>query len=148
MDVNIILEMWRADSVINKMKLGDEAVRRPQLHSKYMDFLTACKREMNRVSRDLHLLKMDKLRWMQGKMTKEEIEQKKWPYSAFGNNSKPLKSDMDDYIKIDPAVSALQIQWDELKLTHDALIEIVNSVNWRNKDIQSAIDWARFEAGN
>jgi len=148
MDVNAILSMWQLDSQINKQKIGDESVKRPQLHHKYLTFLTACKREMNRLNREMAAFKLKKTQWYHGKLTKDELDTLGWAYGPFGNNSKPMKSEMDDYIKCDPDVVAKQVEIDEMKLCYDALVEIVNSVNWRNKDLQVALDWAKFESGN
>lgn len=147
MKLTEILAEWNRDSVIDQTKLDVDSLRVPQLHSKYLQYLSATKSKIHRRKKDLDTIFHDKKQWLQGRMTKEEMDRRSWKYDPFENAAKPMKSEMDTYIKVDPEVQKIQHEIDELRILEEALIEIVNNINWRHTHIRNALDYMKFMNG-
>jgi hypothetical protein len=142
-----ILAQWNKDSVIKSTALDTEALNIPQLHSKYLQYLSATKSRIHRKKKDLDTLFHDKKRWLQGRMSRDEMDERSWKYDPFDNAAKPMKSEMDSFVRADREVQTLQAEIDELKILEDALLEIMNNINWRHTHIRNAIDYMKFMAG-
>ena len=57
MNIEEIIEQWQEDTKIDKTELGDEALRIPPLHSKYMNILTRERLMLRKLEADMKKLK-------------------------------------------------------------------------------------------
>jgi len=146
--LNDIHNEWEKDSQINPNKLEEELIKTPKLHAKYLRILSGIKISIRKKQDQLDKLSLDKKNWLNGRMNKEEMDKRGWEYNPFGNLSKPLKGEMDKYVVVDPDISKLRSELEILESCHNAVLDIINNINWRPQTLRSIIDWRRFEAGN
>ena len=142
-----ILSEWKQDSQYDKHNLGEESLNTASLHYKYLELQTRLRRSITKKEQALKTLKMKKKLWFSGKMTHTEIENLGWEYDPFGGLSKPIKSEMDSYVEVDPDIQNLVIEIEDLRNCYDAVLDIMHSIKWRNREIDTAIAWEKFQAG-
>lgn len=138
---------WKKDAPLDKTKLDDEALRVPYLQSKYLNYLSAAKKILRAKRFELESLQHMKKEWYGGYMTKERMDDLEWDYNPLKGRVKPLKTEMDAFVKVDPEIQAMRQEIEELEEVKDYLIDVVESVKWRHQHIRNAIDWGRFMAG-
>lgn len=142
-----ILSDWDKDSKIDESQLDQESLKIARLHAKYMQILTGLKVQIRKKRSKLETLSADKKRWIQGRMTKDEIDRRGWEYDPLNGYAKPLKSELEEFVKVDPDVQKMRDEIEDLKICIELTIDIVNSINWRHTNIRNAIDWQRFTSG-
>lgn len=142
-----IKKEWKQDSPLDKTKLDDEALNVPYLQSKYLNYLSAVRKLIRKKEFELETLYHKKKEWYGGYLTKQDMDDMGWDYDPLKGRSKPLKSDMDAFVKVDPDIQKLREEIEELKEARDYLIDVVEACKWRHQHIRNAIDWARFMAG-
>ena len=65
---------WKNDSKINQLELGDEAVRTPTLHAKYLTVLSNVKLQLRKAESDYNNMRRLKYRYYRGELTQSELE--------------------------------------------------------------------------
>lgn len=143
MTIEEIQDAWMADSVVDPIRLDDESLNIPKLHSKYFNILNHEKRILIKSERILKNLKKDKLRYYLGDMDLEELRSLGW--APFGK--KIMKSEKDFYVDTDSEVIELVEKMELQRVKVEFLTSIVTSINNRNFSIKNAIDYRRFVAG-
>jgi c-di-GMP-related signal transduction protein len=141
-----VLKMWAKDSEIDDLRLDEASKKTASLHAKYLEMLSVSKLQLKRRDMEFKVLLRDKWLWYNGKMPKEDIEQRGWEYDAL-NGLKILKGEMDYYYNSDPHIQESQAKIDYLKTLIETLEEIINNIRWRHSTIKNMIDWRRFESG-
>lgn len=141
-----ILEMWKADSEIDDIRLDEASKKSASLHSKYLELLTIYKLQLKKKEAEFDILLKNKWLWYNGKLSKQEINNLGWEYDAL-NGLKILKGEMDYYYNSDPHIQESKARIDYFKTTIDTLEEIINTLRWRHSVIKNMIDWRRFESG-
>ena len=139
--------MWKEDSVIDDIELDASSLQVPRLHAKYTEILSNKKLELIRHERMMKELNKDKWLWYTGKMSKEDIEFRKWEYDPFDGLT-VLKSDYDKFTGADKDVQDLNDKIEYLRITVDYLQDIVSQITWRHQTIKNIIEWRRFMAGS
>lgn len=139
--------MWKKDADIDEMNLDDASKDAARLHAKYLELLMTTKLQYQRNEYKLKSLLKEKWLYYNGKMSKEQIDEKGWPYDPFNGLAKPLKGEMDYYYNSDPDIMALNEKIEYLKTVIDTLDEILQNVKWRHQTIKNMIDWRRFTSG-
>lgn len=148
MNIEQILEMWAKDSVIDEFKLDSATVDTSRMHSKYLELLTVNKLQLKRREAQFKVLLKDKWLYYNGKLSKDEIDQRGWDYDPFNGLSKPLKGEMDFYYDSDKDIIEANTKIEYLKTVIDTLEEIISTLRWRHQSIKNMIDWRRFESGS
>jgi hypothetical protein len=141
-----VLEMWKKDSVIDDMNLDDASKNAAKLHAKYLEFVSVTKLMLKKRCAEQETLKKDKWLWYMGKMPKEDMDKRGWPYDPF-NGLKIMKSDIDYYEKADPELQKIDATVLYLKTTLEALIEIMETLKWRHSTIRNILEWKKFTSG-
>ena len=141
-----VLKMLAKDSEIDDLRLDEASKKTASLHAKYLEMLSVSKLQLKRRDMEFKVLLRDKWLWYNGKMPKEDIEQRGWEYDAL-NGLKILKGEMDYYYNSDPHIQESQAKIDYLKTLIETLEEIINNIRWRHSTIKNMIDWRRFESG-
>ena len=139
--------MWKEDSVIDDIELDASSLQVPRLHAKYTEILSNKKLELIRHERMMKEMNKDKWLWYTGKMSKEDIEFRKWEYDPFDGLT-VLKSDYDKFTGADKDVQDLNDKIEYLRITVDYLQDVVSQITWRHQTIKNIIEWRKFMAGS
>ena len=141
-----ILEMWKKDSAIDEMNLDESSRNSAKLHSKYLELLSVNRIKLKKAELDFKVLLKDKWLHYNGKLSKEELDEKGWNYDPL-NGLTVLKGDMDYYYDSDPLIQQAQTKIEYLKELTDVLREIIDNIKWRHQTIKNMIEWRKFTSG-
>ena len=141
-----IIEMWKKDSVIDEMNLGDASRESAKLHSKYLELYSINKLKLKKLDLDFKVLLRDKFMHYNGKLSQEELSSKGWSPDPL-NGLTALKGDMDKWYDSDPLIQEHQAKMQYTQELVDTLKEIMDNIKWRHQSIKNAIDWHKFTSG-
>jgi hypothetical protein len=144
MKLTEIQEQWQEDARIDQTNLGNESVRVPLLHAKYLTVLSTFKLQLRKAESNYYNNRRLKYRYYRGEMSRDELEQEGW--SQFQGN-KPLKNEMDEFLQCDADLLSLQDKIEYFKTVVYTLEQIIRSINSRTWDIKSAVEWTKFTNG-
>ena len=143
MKLESILELWEADSKINREVLDDEALGISTLHHKYHKIYTQERLTLRRLEAELRVLKLEKYEFLTQGPTRE-TQEKGWVLPPIG---RVIKSDCQQYIDADKDIIDLTlrigIQHEKIELLESILKNLQN----RGYNIKTAIDWIKFTSG-
>jgi hypothetical protein len=148
LNLDNVLEMWKKDAEIDEMHLDDASKDTARLHAKYLELLMTSKLQKQRRDTQLKMLLRDKWLWYNGKMSKEQIDEKGWSYDPYNGLSKPLKGEMDYYYNSDPDIMKLHDQIEYINTLIETLQTIMENVKWRHQTIKNMIEWRKFVSGS
>ena len=143
MNLENLKELITKDSQIDSTELGIESLKIPQIHGKYLNILTDLKLLLTKQQSDFAVMKLRKWKIYTGKASKEELDVWKEEPSELTL----LKSDVEQFVEADPKVIELKskIAVSEVKLK--MVEEFLRSLNNRNFNIKSAIEWHKMMNG-
>jgi hypothetical protein len=147
LDLNDILTMWKKDSVIDEICLDEETIKSSKLHAKYLELYSMAKLLLKKREMELRSMKKDKWLYYNGKMTKEDMDSRKWRYDPFDGMSKPMKSDMDMYYSTDDDLIKITAKIDYQKTIIETLEEIMGNIRWRHNAVKNILDFKKFTSG-
>tara|TARA_E500000318_G_C3434039_1_gene162301 strand:- start:75 stop:509 length:435 start_codon:yes stop_codon:yes gene_type:complete len=136
--------MVQEDLEIDKTELDVEALKTPQLHNKYLNFLLDEKLILAKIESEFRIHRKIKWLYYTGKMSMEELEEREW--EPFGLNI--LKQDLDKFIDSDNEIVSLSNKVEYQKEKVEYLKSVVKTMSDRQWYIRSAIDWIKFTNGN
>ena len=136
--------MVQQDLEIDKTELDAEALRTPQLHNKYLNFLLDEKLILAKIESEFRIHRKIKWLYYTGKMSMEELEEREW--EPFALNI--LKQDLDKFIDSDDEIVVLSNKDEYQKEKVEYLKSVVKTMSDRQWYIRSAIDWIKFTNGN
>ena len=143
MKTSEITEMWDKDSKIDETELDSESLRTPQLHSKYLNFLTDEKLKASKLEYDYNRLKKYKWLYYTGKLSEEELADFGWePFQLS-----ILKTDIDRFLNADEELQLISNKLEYQKSVIYYLENIIKVISNRQWNIRSAIDWIKFTNG-
>lgn len=143
MKLEDIRSMLDKDVLIDNSNLNTEATILPQLHNKYLCFLTDEKLILSKLESDLKILSRDKWLYYSGKMSEKELKDRNWETFELSL----LKTDLDKFISSDTDIITLE---NKCTLQREKVYYLENSVKLiSNKiwNIRAAIDWIKFTQG-
>jgi len=140
MDLEQLQELVDKDLKINDTELDLEALKTPQLHNKYMKYLTKFKLMLSRAETEYNSLKKDKWEYYTGKSPAEV-------YALKPFDLKILKTDIDKYLDSDEDLQRQKQKVDYLQTTVDFLDRTIRQISNRGFLIKDAIDWRKFTSG-
>lgn len=143
MKIEDIYDSWKEDSNIDRTELGEESLKIPQLHNKYLKLLSSERLILLKLESQLKSLKKDKFEFYTQGPTKETNE-KGWELPARGMI---LKADIPMYMESDQDIIDLTLKIGYQKEKIDVLYDIIKSINNRGYNIRAAIDWHKFTMG-
>lgn len=136
--------MWKADSPFNPTNIGETIASVPNLHCKYLDILTALRGKMRKVETEYNKMKALKIKYYRGEMTRQELEDYGW-FQWQGN--KPLKTEIDDFLKGDTDVIGLVDDVAEVKVCIEYVESVMKSIGQRGYDSKTYLDYLKFSNG-
>jgi len=144
MNIEQLQEMWGVDCQIDDDRLDKEAVRTPNLHSKYLNILIANKLKLAKVKADYNTLRQAKFRYYRGEMGKQELIEFGWEQ---WQGAKPLKNEMDEFLSGDPVLNKEFMKVEYLSAIITFSESILGQIKSRDFQIKGAIDWKKFISG-
>jgi hypothetical protein len=144
MKLSELQEMWADDCKINEMNLGQESVRTPMLHSKYLNLLSSTRLNLRKSESDYLNMRRKKYKYYRGEMSEEELSDEGWDQ---WQGNKPLKNEMDEFLQVDPDLVKLTDKVEYYKTVLYQLEQIIRSINGRTWDIKNSIEWNKFTNG-
>ena len=146
-NLNEVLDMWAVDGVIDDKNLDSASRDSAVLHSKYLDLYNQSRINLKSNEHKMKIMLKEKWLYYGGKMTKSDLDERKWDYDAFDGMTSPLKSDMHYYYNSDKDLQALEMKIEALGIIRDTLKEIMDNIKWRHVNIKNMISWKMFQAG-
>jgi len=143
MNLSDYRQMVEVDLNINETELDTESLRTPQLHSKYLNFLSDEKLILSKLESEYKITK--KYRWLYytGKLSEEELSEFEWePFELS-----ILKTDIDKFMESDEDIQKIYNRIQYRKTVVDYLDNIIKVISNRQWNIRSAIDWLKFTNG-
>ena len=140
MDLEKLQELADKDLKINDTELDLESLKTPQLHNKYMKYLTKFKLMLSRAEADLYSTRKELWEYYTGKADASV-------YAERPFNLKILKQDVDQYIQSDEAYVKAKQKVDYLNTVVDFLDRTIRQISNRGFTIKNAIDWRKFTSG-
>lgn len=143
MKITEIIEAWKADSKVDDLNIDLECSRIPNLHSKYVEWLSTERSTL----RGLQIQRRNLIRKLReyylGTSTQEELEElKRDPYPQ-----RILKNEVMTFVDADNSIIAIDSKIAVQEEKVEVLIEIVKSINGRNFNFKNIIDWRRITLG-
>ena len=143
MKLDEIMEMWSEDCNVNRLELGEESLKLPKLHSKYLRVFTEERLLLKRLEEERKELVLVKHDYYRGLLPEEDLKANGW--EPFRLNV--LKSDMHMYIDADQDIIKLNLKIAMQQEKVDALESIIRSINNRGFLIKNAIEFEKFKVG-
>ena len=144
MKLEDIVNEWSSDAKMDDLNLDTEGARISNLHAKYVSILS----KERSVLRGLNIAKSQLTRNLRnyylGLMTPEEL-------TEFGRQQfqeRVLKNELPMFIDTDKSMIDLEAKISLAEEKVDVLLEIMKSINSRNYQLKSIIDWKRLMLGN
>lgn len=147
MTLEDLLIMWGEDSKINKSKLDDESLNTALLHSKYLEVYSGLKKNIQKRQQRLRKLELEKKQWLKGTMTREEEDSRGWDHDPWKGQIKPLKGEMEEYIKTDDDVMIKREELNDREAMLEVVVEILDQLKWRHSHVRNAIEFMKFTSG-
>jgi len=143
MKLESIFEMWGEDSNIDRNELGNESLKISKLHHKYHQIYTNERLLLRKFESELKKLRLEKFEFYTQGPTRE-TQERGWQLPPIG---KVLKADANTYIDADKDVITLSlkigIQHEKIEL----LESIIKTVMARGFQINTALNWIKFQSG-
>ncbi len=139
-DIEFVKNEWKQDSVIDEDVLDVESIKIPQLHSKYLNYLSDVRLIKIKKEQDYKKLLRDKYEYYTGKADSEVYKQK--PFDL-----KILKQDVQLYIESDEQIQKALSTLNYYKEMIFVLEKILDNINTRGFQIKNSIDWQKFMQG-
>lgn len=144
MKIDDILIMWEADCHIDDNHLGESSIKTAKLHAKYLKLLVEAKMRKSKIESDYNSLRKTKIRYYRGELSREELKELGWEPWQY---NKPLKAEMDEFLKGDSDLSVFSTRLDIIETLVFALESILQQIKQRDWQIKNAITWKQFLAG-
>lgn len=144
MRLSDLQDEWSKDSKIDATNIGDETLKTPNLHSKYLAFLANSKLLLRKQEVSYWRMRKLRYRYFRGELTKEELEENEWPQ---WQGTKPLKNEMDEFLTSDDTLLAIQDKIEYYKTVVVFLEQVMRSLNSRTWDIKNHIEYLKYSQG-
>ena len=146
-DLDTILSEWKEDSQIPKNQLDEASRKTPELHHKYLSYLSGMKLRLKKAEFEQKNLLKDKWLYYEGKMSQEDIQSKGWKPDPYDGLVITTKGQKENWYDTDKEIQDSELKIQYLNTCIDTLTEIVNNITWRHQTISTMIKWRQFETG-
>ena len=141
MNLENLQELWKKDSEIDTDKYGEESIRIPQLHQRYMEFFNTF--SLMKKEREGEMRGMVRQKWIYYKGKAPAKIYKDTPFDF----KLTTKEEINMFIESDEEVRKLQYKIDYIEQVIFFLDGVLRQINGRNFQIKNAIEWERFQSG-
>jgi len=140
-DIDFIKDHWAQDSKMDEDLLDHESIKIPQLHSKYLNYLSDVRLIKLKKEQEYKKLLREKFEYYTGKADNEVYQ--KNPFDL-----KILKQDVQLYIDADDEIQSSLNKLSYYKEMMFILEKILECINTRGFQIKNSIDWQKFMQGS
>ena len=136
-------DMWGEDCDIDRTELGEESLKLPKLHSKYLRIYSEERlllKQMEEYRKEYVKLKYD---YYRGILPEEDLKENGWlPFQL-----NVIKSEVPMYIESDKDVIKMNLRLAKQQEKVDVLDSIIKSIKDRGFQIKNAIEYEKFKVG-
>jgi hypothetical protein len=143
MKLDEIHSLWSQDCEISRIELGEEALKIPKLHSKYLRMFSDERMLLRKLEEDRSTLKLLKIDYYRGVLPEEDLRVNGWEPFRLS----VLKSDIPMYLDADQDIIKINLKISVQQEKVDTLEAIIKSISNRGYLIKSAIDFEKFKVG-
>jgi hypothetical protein len=144
MNIEQLQEEWDKDCEIDDNYLGENSTATPKLHAKYVKILVQVKLKHTKLSSDYNLTRKNKFRYYRGELSRDELQDLQWDQ---WQGVKPIKNEMDEFLKGDAELNAMEIKIKYLETMIYFLESVLQQIKARDWQIKTAVEWKKFLAG-
>ena len=142
--LNELQDQWKADCKIDELNLGSESTKTPELHAKYLNYLTTFKLQLRKYESQMYSLRRIKWRYFRGELSQQEFENLGWEQYL---GPQPLKNEMQEYLDSDSDIVKIVDKIEYIKACLYQCEFVMKSLNSRTWDIKNAIEFMKFTNG-
>jgi hypothetical protein len=146
MKIEDIIEAWEKDNQFDTTNLTRESADIPKLHNKYFRIYMGEGMKLRTAKEKFKILKRDRMEWLLGKLSKEDIDEYGWepgPDRTISTKTEAREQVEQDEIIVN---ETLRIAAMEMKVEY--LESIIKMINNRGFQIKAMVDWERFRTGS
>ena len=144
MNIEQLQEQWDKDCEIDDNYLGETTTATPKLHAKYLKLLVNIKLKHTKYQSDYNMLRKNKFRLYRGELSRDELTDLGWDQ---WQGVKPIKNEMDEFLKGDAELNAMEIKIKYLETMIYFLESVLGQIKARDWQIKTAVEWKKFLAG-
>lgn len=144
MNISQYHDLWAKDSKIEESELGTKSRNIPQLHAKYLKYLSSERSALKKLRYETETIKREMRDFYTGRMPSARMKE----LNLVPFPHKILKTELDDYISTDDRVIDANIKLAEQEEKVEVLLSILDAINKMGFAIKSSIDWLRFTNGS
>ena len=141
MNLEQLQDLWKKDSEIDTDKYGEESIRIPQLHMRYMEFYNTF--SLMKKDRDSEMRYLVREKWIFYKGKAPAKIYKEMPFDF----KLTTKEEINMFIEADEDVRKLHLKIDYIEQVIFFLDGVLRQIQSRNYQIKNAIEWERFQSG-
>ena len=141
MNLEQLQDLWKKDSEIDPDKYGEESIRIPQLHMRYMEFYNTFSLMKKDRESEMRFLTREKWIFYKGKAPAKIYKDTPFDFKLT------TREEINMFIDADEDVRKLQLKIDYIEQTIFFLDGVLRQINNRNYQIKNAIEWERFQSG-
>jgi hypothetical protein len=143
MKLEEILDMWSVDCNVDRTELGEEALKLPKMHSKYLRTFSEERLALRKMEEDRKQLVLTKHDYYRGVLPDEDLKTLGWEPFRMSI----LKSDIPMRLEADQDVVKINLRIAMQQEKVNTLEAIIKSISNRGFLIKSAIDYEKFKVG-
>ena len=132
---------WTEDSKIDTDKYGEESIKIPQLHMRYMEFYNTFSLMKKDRESEMRTLVRDKWIFYKGKAPAKIYKDTPFDFKLT------TKEEINMFIDADEDIRKLQYKIDYIEQIIFFLDGVLKQITSRNYQIKNAIEWERFQSG-
>lgn len=136
-------ELWDEDSVIDRLDLGNEALKIPKLHSKYYKIYVQEAIRLRKLEADYKVLRLEKFEFLTMGPT-EETKDRGWKRPA---QSRILKNEAEMYLEADQDLIQAALKIGAQKEKTKFLEAIIKEITSRSFHLKIALEYEKFRSG-
>ena len=136
-----IKSQWADDSKLDNDLLDNESTKIPQLHSKYLNYLSDVRLIKIRKEQEYKTLIREKFEYYTGKA--DDLVYQEKPFDL-----KVLKQDVPMYMDADPEIQNITTRINYYEEIIFFLEKVIQQLNNRTFQIKNSIDWQKFMQGS
>lgn len=139
-DINFYISEWDKDSKINIDAIDQESIRIPNLHSKYLTFLTNERILLKKLVKKKKSLALILADYYSGKIDGKDIGRE--PFQL-----QETKAGVEKRVETDKEILKLESISDIQEEKILFLKEVIMNINQRNFQLKTALDFIKFTSG-
>jgi hypothetical protein len=143
MKLSDILDLWKADAVIDDTAVDLESIKIPKLHEKYLRILSIERQVFKSLELEYNKLLLLKTEYYTQGPFGDEPEHWKMPRSG-----RIIKKDLEVYLNADEDLSPIATRVSLQNYKIQEIERIIKSISDRNYLLKNVIEWKKFLAGH